>query len=352
MPLIIPTIKEIRSRIVSDMNARLPGADGLLPNSFLNILATVFAIAIYPVYLLIEYVLAQIDPATAEGKYLDRHGRTVRLSRKVASAGLGKITFKGAAGTTIPANTEVQRSDGIKYKTVEAATLKGTSLSVSAISEKDGSEANALVGVKCRLVSPILGLDSECEIADGGITGAADSETDADFRLRILERMKTPFGIGTANDYKHWALSVPGVSRAWVYPQELGYGSVTVRVASDLGPQAPIPSEDLVKQVKEYIDQKRPLGVRNLQVLAPIAKKVNFTIDLLPDDENTRAAVKASLEDLFRKEAEPGSSVLISHIRQAISNATGEYDHTLVTPSSDVSSTKGELLVVGDITWQ
>lgn len=352
MPLVIPTIKEIRNRIVSDMNSRLTGADALLPNSFLNVLATVFAMAIYPVYLLIEYVLKQIDPSSAEGKYLDRHGTSVRLTRKAASPGLGKIVISGNIGSTLQANSEIQRGDGQKYLTIDTIELTTSPISVSVIAENDGAISNAAAGVKCSLVNPVLGIKTECTVDEDGITGGTDAETDDEYRARILDRMKEPFGIGNDNDYKQWALSVPGVTRAWVYPQELGYGNVTVRIASDVGPQAPIPSDDLVASAKAYIEKKRPLGVRNLQVLAPVAKPVEFTIDLLPDDQSTRSAVKASLEALFRKEAEPGSVVLISHIRQAISNAVGEYDNTLIAPTADVMSDKGELLVVGEITWQ
>ena len=42
----------------------------------------------------------------------------------------------------------------------------------------------------------------------------------------------------------------------------------------------------------------------------------------------------------------------ISHIRAAISSATGEEDHILASPTADVTSQPGELLVMGEITWQ
>lgn len=347
-----PTIKEIRDRIVSDINARIPSSDARLPNSVLNILATVFAMAIYPLYQLFEYICLQIDPATAEGTYLERHGRMVRLTRNSASPGVGRVTFTGLAGTEIPLGTEIQRSDGVKYQTTVAAQLTADSITVPVISLDDGKTVNADQGVQCSLISPIAGLDSECEIASGGITGGSDIESDKDFKERILERMKNPPGAGTKADYKNWAESIPGVSKAWVYPQELGVGNVTVRIITDQGSEAPIPSEELIKKVKDYIETVRPIGVSNLQVLAPIAKPLDLTIDLLPDDETTRESVKSSLKNLIRQEAEPGGTLLLSHIRQAISNATGEYDNALVSPTADVTSETGELLVLGEITWQ
>ena len=63
-------------------------------------------------------------------------------------------------------------------------------------------------------------------------------------------------------------------------------------------------------------------------------------------------AIKNALVELLRRESYPGGKIYISHIRHAISSAVGEADHKLVVPNEDLSSSKGELLSVGDITWQ
>jgi uncharacterized phage protein gp47/JayE len=40
-----------------------------------------------------------------------------------------------------------------------------------------------------------------------------------------------------------------------------------------------------------------------------------------------------------------------SRISEAISIATGEYSHTLVSPTADITISKGEVGVVGAISW-
>ena len=40
-----------------------------------------------------------------------------------------------------------------------------------------------------------------------------------------------------------------------------------------------------------------------------------------------------------------------SRISEAISIATGEYSHTLVSPTSDIAIARGEIGVVGTISW-
>ena len=64
-------------------------------------------------------------------------------------------------------------------------------------------------------------------------------------------------------------------------------------------------------------------------------------------------AVRAELEDLINREAEPEKALVRSHIREAISVAAGEEDHELVSPSGDVDPGPAGLLVfdAGSITF-
>lgn len=78
-----------------------------------------------------------------------------------------------------------------------------------------------------------------------------------------------------------------------------------------------------------------------------------FTIDITPDTAEQRAAVEAELKDLFRREAQPGGKILLSHIREAISQTGGETNHVLTVPSADVdlAGDKTKISTVGTITW-
>jgi uncharacterized phage protein gp47/JayE len=64
-----------------------------------------------------------------------------------------------------------------------------------------------------------------------------------------------------------------------------------------------------------------------------------------------QAAIQAELQDLLRREAEPGGTILLSHIRAAISAAAGESDYALATPSADITNTIGRMSTMGEITW-
>ena len=102
-----------------------------------------------------------------------------------------------------------------------------------------------------------------------------------------------------------------------------------------------------------YIDGKRPVCA-HLHMMRLNAVKVNFTIVLNEYTgalDDVKAAITAELEDLIYREGYPGNSIYLSHIREAISTATGEVDHTLSSPSSDVAIGVTDIGVMGTITW-
>jgi uncharacterized phage protein gp47/JayE len=105
-----------------------------------------------------------------------------------------------------------------------------------------------------------------------------------------------------------------------------------------------------VDEVQAHIDSLRP-ACAQITVFACVAQAVDFTISLTPDTAVVRQAVREALSDLFRFEAIPEGTMLISHLREAISQAAGETDHILLTPTANVAADAGRLLTMGEITW-
>ena len=62
-------------------------------------------------------------------------------------------------------------------------------------------------------------------------------------------------------------------------------------------------------------------------------------------------AVEAELQDLIRRETEPGGTLLVSHIREAISTSAGETDHDLTSPTADVTVQATQITVYGMTTF-
>jgi uncharacterized phage protein gp47/JayE len=82
-----------------------------------------------------------------------------------------------------------------------------------------------------------------------------------------------------------------------------------------------------------------------------VAVPLNFSIQLTPNSASVKAAVEAELRDLLLRESAPGVTLLISHIREAISTAAGETDSVLVSPTTNQVYSTGQMPVFGSITW-
>jgi uncharacterized phage protein gp47/JayE len=84
----------------------------------------------------------------------------------------------------------------------------------------------------------------------------------------------------------------------------------------------------------------------------PTLEPIDIEIQLNPDTPEIRASIQMSLESFMRQQASPGGSILISKLREAISTAAGEDDHTLISPVANITGTdKEHLLTLGNITW-
>ena len=339
-----PPLKTIIDRIEADLKSRL-NVDQLR-RSDATVYARVLAAVSHALHGHIEWISKQMFFDTAEAEFLDRWASIFGLRRKTAIKAIGSVAFSfSAEAVNVPIGTIMQSDQGIRYATT-SPVLDGVAFCEALL---PGTDGNFAPGGSLMLVSPIAGVKSKAE--SRGIGGGVERESDDDLRERLLLRVREPPHGGTKNDYVAWALEVEGVSRAWAYPLEGGLGSVTVRfVCDDL--ENIVPDEEMMQKVKDHIDSVRPVTAR-LTVATVETQATDFVIaDLLPSDEGVRERVKQELIALFAREGEPGGRIYLSHIRAAISAALGEQDHTLVSPTGDVVTSKGILPTVGRITWQ
>ncbi|WP_439471350.1 baseplate J/gp47 family protein [Brevundimonas sp.] len=345
-----PSLSQLISRAQDDLNARLPGADSRLRQSVLDALAKVNAGAVHGLYGYIDQLSRQILPDTATGQYLEDHASSRRVDRKPATTAAGVATATGVNGSVIPAGTVLQRPGGREYLTQGDSIIADGIATIPLAATTPGIGGVAAVGVKLAFVSPIAGVAANVVVAGAGLTGGADAETDDLLRARLLERLRqTPEG-GAPHDYVRWAKEVPEVTRAWPYKGWMGAGTVGVAFMMDGRPN-PIPTEDDVEAVQAYMELKAPAPGETV-VFAPIPEPLNLTITgLQPNDAATRAAIEAEIDDLLFREAQPNGTILLTHIREAISTAAGERDHVLASPTANFTPPAGRIVVRGVITW-
>lgn len=355
MPFSRPDLPTLIERVIADIESRLPGADARLRRSNLNVMARVHAGAAHGLYGYLDWIARQILVDTADAEILERHA-TIWLpsGRTPASYAVGQVVVTGSDAAVIPAGTIFKRADGATYSSEVEATIVGGQAVITIVADVAGQAGNGSGGLALNLDSPIAGVNAAATVTSGALTGGADIEDDDSLRARVLARIQmTPHG-GARHDYIAWAKEVPGVTRAWCYPLEMGDGTVTVRFVRD-NDAGLIPDASEVAAVQAYIEALAPVGMQ-LFVVAPVAAPINFNIHATPATATVKAAIEASLRDLLIREAEPegGSGqgkVLVSHIREAISLAAGETDHALVSPVADVTPSLGQMATFGSITW-
>lgn len=350
MPYVRPSLGQLVSRAETDLSARLLDGDAPLRRSVVGVLARVAAGQAHMLYGYLDWLAGQPFVDTAEAEYLERHARIWDVTRKAAVAAAGTVSLPGANGAVIPAGTELRRADDALYTSTADATVTGGAAAVPVAAQAAGAVGNADAGITLTLTSPVSGVQASGTVAAGGIVGGLDAEDDDSLRARVLRRIQEPPQGGTAADYITWALEVPGVTRAWVYPLHMGGGTVGVAIVNDDADDGPIPGTELVADVQAYLDTMRPVTAE-VFAFAPTPLVVNIDLRVTPNTEAVRAAATAELRDLFARESEPGAVLLLSHITEAVSLAPGEVDHVVLAPAADVVPAAYEMPVLGAITF-
>lgn len=344
-----PTRSAIIARIGADFTSRLSGADSRVPRNNIDVQGKVYAAAIDSLYAAIA-LQARFFPAPDNAEANARWGSILNVPKKAPTSAAGPAGLVGTNGITAPAGSVLLRVDGARFTIDADVTIAGGVASPALTAELPGSAGNTDTGQQLTFLSPIAGINAVATVAAPGLAGGADEELEADYCGRILERMRTPPAGGTAADYERWAKEVPGVTRAWVTPNASGLGTVLVQFVMD-GRVDIIPAGGDVTAVDDYIADRRPVTA-DVTVSAPIATPLDFTFSAItPTSVEVEAAVEAELRDLLSREAEPGGTILISHIREAISIAAGESDYVLTTPNANVTVAAGHISTMGTVTW-
>lgn len=339
-----PTLAQIVTRVTADFVSRLVLTGAVLRRSMVYVLARVIAGAAHMLHGHLEYLARQLFPDQSDGPYLVRQASVFGLTKTAATYATGTVTVTGTG--TIPVGAVLTRSDGARY-TVDAEVVLVTTGSVAVTAELAGADGTLTVADVLSFESPVTGVDATGTVAT--VVDGNDEETTEALRTRLREHLAEPAHGGNDADYIAWAKAVAGVTRAWVYPLELGPGTVVVRFARD-NDASPIPSAGEVTTVQTAIDLVKPAHA-TVTVAAPTDAPTAFTIAVLPNTTAVKAAVTAELVDLYARVGEPGGTVLLSEIRTAIGIAAGLTDYTLTVPAADVTHTTGQLPSVGTITW-
>lgn len=333
MPFNVPTFITIRDALLRDLKNQLPEADTGSDSDYF-IRATSVASAVEGLYQHQAWIVRQIFPDTADRDYLELHARVRGLSRKSAVAARGKIKLTGTPGSTVPAGLTAKSSTQT-YVTTEAGAIgvDGT-YEIAAAAALAGGAGNAAEGAALELTSAPSGVVSQAVIVtmDGGV----DEESDSELLARLLELIRRPPAGGNKYDYRRWALEVPGVAAAYVYPMRRGIGTVDIVITTIDG----VPSEETIDKVQAYIDDVRPVTAKSSLVMAPDIKTVDVAVKVKLSG-TTQDAIKPQIEEALNayfNQLVPGDSAIKSRIEAIISDLNGVVDRAVSQPTGNIDA--------------
>ena len=371
MPWSTPPLRDVRSLVRDAVNASLPGADANIPNSVLRVMSDNQGALCHLTLQYVDWLALQLLPDTAETEWLDRHGNIWLVNsdgtkgRKMATLSSGTASFQGIIdGTVLPAGTQLQSAVGmpqgsdspnqlVGFETMADITTSAFVLVSGPVRALDtGSAGNVPDGTGVTMLTPVDGVSQTGFIVQ--VDGGTDGETDDQLRARILQRIRNPPMGGSESDYVRWALSVPGVTRAWA-ASEMGIGTITVRFLMDdlRAADDGWPNTQDVATVQAYIDTQRPVTTKDCFVTAPIKEFMDVTIAaLVPNTPEMQAEIEASIRDMLFALAAPGQTIFAAWVSYAIMSAPGVVSFRLVTDQDLVMPSLGHMAVLETILYE
>lgn len=360
-----PTLKELQQRALTDARSRVDGATPDLRRSLIGSVMTAVAAAQHGLYgWLIEFA-KQCTPwsATQDSARLGWAGLW-RMAPKPAIAASGTAMVTGDVGAAVPDDTRLQSVSGVEYQVVGDYVIGGDgTVLVDIEAVLPGKDGNQPAASPLSFISPLVGVAAVATIDADGLTGGVDVESATALQARLVARLSEPPQGGSTADYVRWAISVPGITRAWCFDVYRGPGSVRVYVVNDDygGPELAGAAE--VEAAFEYIDGIKPAGmviqdpegapgdyINGLEVLTPIAAPLDLTIAGV-SDADTRAKMTLAFENLIKRDAVPEGGIPLTRIIGVLSSAATGGAFDLDMPVSSPTAADGEILTPGDITW-
>ncbi|MEM1046492.1 MAG: baseplate J/gp47 family protein [Pseudomonadota bacterium] len=353
MPFSIPTLLESQRDVRDDVKAHLSDSDATLRASNLRAHADASGGGTHGLYGFLAWIARMVIPDSAEDDYLERWVNIwLPGGRKAASAASGSVTVTGIAGSVVDAGA-ILRSGGDDYTADTGATVgAGGTVSMTVTAASAGASANRATGDVLQFVGSFSGVDAQAVVADPGLAGGADIETDTEVKARMVARIQQPPAGGNQYDYVTWALEVEGCTRAWSRGAIGGVGTQTTFVMFDAvrASNNGIPEAADLALVQAYIDDLRPTTVREHFALAPVAVPLDFTISGLEGDTPAaREAIDEALAAMLFEYAEPGTTITQARILAAVSGAVSgrSYEST----AASVTPAANQIIVPGTVTY-
>lgn len=276
-----PSVRDLTASFLANLQSSLGQTIPTLARSFLSVLSKTMAAVFVILYKYIGYTQKQQYVATADFNETDVNGQTVRpLVLWGELIGIGSptpatraeleitVTVTNQVGS-LPSGTQfINTTTGVVYTSLAIVNLDAATVTVPvrAVSDQSGGGGVGTIGNMdpgdpIQFAVPLSNVVRTAVVASQTQT-AADAESEAAYRQRVIDRFqKLPQG-GAYADYELWAEEVPGIINAYPYTSNTP-GEVDVYVEAtpeSSGDPDGIPTAAQIQDVLDSINQadRRP----------------------------------------------------------------------------------------------
>ena len=332
MALTTPTIDALNATIISQLEAKFGESIPILPKSWSRVAAKAFAGAIALVYKYAGFSHLQQYIQHASFQETTVNGVTLIPLVEIGRAlGVGDPEPATNAELTITVNvTEVlpdedlaagsfliRESTAVIYSVVEAVPLSASTITATIRAVDDdrgnfgaGEIGNLSVSDELSFANPLPYVERIVTVASV-VTTAADAESEATYRARVLRRSQRKLQGGAAADYQAWAEEVPSILSAYPYASD-SPGEVDVYIESSVETDGIPTSDELAAAVTSMTydpdtgDASRKPITAALNVYPITRKSLNVEVTGLVVSESVSVLADASTAvDEYMRQAEP-----------------------------------------------
>ena len=356
------TEEAIRNRMLSRISDEWDKTEG----SYIYDSISPVSIEMVFIAMMAKKILKQGFIQTAEGIFLDYRSDEHGLSRKEATYAIGKIKIVGNIGAKIPKGLKVATEadtvldiQSVEFLTTEDVVIAEEGYVYAPIQAMNAGSIGNVTANKIIVVmesnSNITSITNEEQTL-----GGTDIELDDNLRSRTLDYVRTPGTSGNVQNYKQWALSIPGVTAVHVKPLWNGNGTVKVII---LGGDNEPATDELVKKVQDYIVGDNNLGERQAPIGADVtvvsaeAITININANVVIDKEITtlekvQILFKNSVENYLKENAFNSNTIYLSKIGGLLININGVLDYTdlkLNNNTENIPTNDEQVAVTGEV---
>lgn len=286
MPFQIPSLDEIHGIILASYGNAIDDAD--LSKTSDNYKRTrAVALGATSLHAHVNTVWRDLLPDTCAPDLLPRWGKILKLPATTATAArkADALRVVGSAGSTVNLGDELVATDGTRYQANETASILSghTFVDIDILAIDVGSITRKPKGEVLTFTAAPPGIQVPAELQLDLDEGGEDAEDPEAYRVRILDRLAEQGMGGNREDYREWALQVAGVATAYVYPLRQGLGTIDIAFLHGGSGSARCPSPTEVAIVQAYVDELRPVSVKDFRTLlvTPEPTKVELAVETI-----------------------------------------------------------------------